>query len=256
VEERKEKNLETYKRIKNTSTVALVVSLILVINLIIVLSDIHIVKTIIYDMPLVVRLMFVLLTVISCLFLLPLFATYFFSSAVYAYIKHQKIHYIDIAAIATIGIFYTLYFTGFCFKDMRYWSKAEIIDKMLSSYIEDNCYAEYRVKHGGMTHDSKTEAKAIKECSISLESVKKEAPQCFTMFRPNRCSGNVTHFDKDTNSFIKSEIEVYWYGRLRRRIDLNSEYLRFFVESELHMYGRYDGPVIGCCGTIKYGVWG
>jgi hypothetical protein len=136
---------------------------------------------------------------------------------------------------------------------MKYWSKAEIIDTMLNSYIKENCYEEYKIKHGTTIDMYKN---ATKECSITLESVKKEAPQCFKTFRKDSCKGNITHFDEETNSFIKSEIEVYRYGKISSHSSPNSEYLRFYVESGLNLNANDNDPIIGCCGTMQgSGMW-
>jgi hypothetical protein len=140
---------------------------------------------------------------------------------------------------------------------MRYLSKVEITDKIVDIYVNHNCYDEYRSKHDNMTYDSIRHKDVIKECSISFESIKQEAPQCFTDKRENNCKGTVTHFDKKANSVVKKEIYVYSYGEYGHGIFSSFEYLRYSIGSGLDMSEDRDNiPIMGCCGTVKsVGMW-
>jgi hypothetical protein len=100
---------------------------------------------------------------------------------------------------------------------MRYLSKGELIDIKLQSSTNSNCNAEYKAKHNINIEEALWKNQSIdakKECSISFESIKREAPQCFTDNRADVCIGTVTHFDTRMQLVVKKEIEVYhYYGR-------------------------------------------
>jgi hypothetical protein len=227
------------------SLILFIICMILLINFILPLCNISIN---IRDVSL--RLISILLFFVFVPFL-PIYILYLLFSTIFIYNKYKKIIYINIVSAVILSIFFTLYFTGFCFKEMRYWSKAEIIDKMLKSYIDGHCDRKYKLKNNNSTEIIK------EECSISLESIKQEAPQCFTNRRKNSCKGTVTHFDKKTNSIIKSEIDIYRYGSYSHGSFGSYEYKRYYVNSDLNKYDRNDNsPIIGCCGTIKGpGMW-
>ncbi|MDR0666920.1 MAG: hypothetical protein LBF71_05880 [Campylobacteraceae bacterium] len=255
MEEEKEKKLKTYKNIRKISTITFIACAVLVINFIPFLYMHENGKAIgfIFLPPAILGL-------ISLPLLLPLQILYFFLSSVYTYIKFKKIPYINIAAITIIGIFYTLYFTGFCFKDMRYWSKAEIIDRAVSAHVWHSCEQEYTIKYGYFPRKKGSALtdydKITDKCSITFESVKQEAPQCFKDKRQDRCRGTVTHFDKETNTTIKSEIEIYSYDPFYARKIINYPYKKFEVESDLDLYRDGNRYVVSPCGVPKcYGCW-
>jgi hypothetical protein len=113
MEEKKEKYLETYKIIKKTSTVMFVIGVILLINIVVVLYMDDKIHNSLFVVP-------VIICFFSFMLFLPLQIIYFLCSAIYVRIKFKEVPYINIISIALICIFYMLYYTGFCFKDMRY----------------------------------------------------------------------------------------------------------------------------------------
>jgi hypothetical protein len=62
---------------------------------------------------------------------------------------------------------------------MRYLSKAEMADKIIDIFVNDNCYEECKSKQSNAVYTSKLQEIANKECSISIESIKREAPKLF-----------------------------------------------------------------------------
>jgi hypothetical protein len=102
-----------------------------------------------------------------------------------------------VCPLITLLSWLTLQYTGFCFQEMRYVSKNEMIDKALNEFVRDNCIYEYNYKNNikniALSNDQINEA--LNQCSISLESLRKEAPQCFTDDRPDKCKGDITYFN-------------------------------------------------------------
>ncbi|MDR2080502.1 MAG: hypothetical protein LBP54_01240 [Campylobacteraceae bacterium] len=186
------------------------------------------------------------------MFFLFIYIPYILFSTIFVYFKYKNIIYINIISIAILCTFYILYTTGFCFQEMRYLRKAELIDTMLNFYINIGCNSEYKSKHGDIVYKDAKHKDIIKECSVSLESIKQEAPQCFTDKRPNKCRGTVTHFDKKTNSVIKKEIYIYGYSKSGHGSFSSYEYIRYSISSGLDMSEDRDNiSIMGCCGTIK-----
>lgn len=189
----------------------------------------------------------------------PLYFIYVVISTLYILVKHKKLFHLDAVVFLMFICIITLYLTGFCFSQMRYWSKGELIDKMLQGYANGNCYAEYKIKNNiqdkHLLGDDYT--MATKECSAKFESIKAEAPQCFTSSRPDVCKGVVTHFDKKTQSVIKSKIEVYrWYGDNSGSIG-NLPFKRIEISSGLNVDpDNMNVDLISSCGDIKcYSCW-
>jgi hypothetical protein len=241
------------------SLILFIICMILLINFILPLCNISIN---IRDVSL--RLISILLFFVFVPFL-PIYILYLLFSTIFIYNKYKKIIYINIVSAAILSIFFTLYFTGFCFKEMRYWSKAEIIDVAISAHIWRSCEQEYRIKYGdlpklenpkrGSSHIDYD--KIYSECSIiSFEKVKEEAPQCFTHKRKNSCKGTVTHFDKKTNATVKSEVEIYSYYPFYADNIMNHIYKRFYVGSDLDLFRDGNRFVVSACGGVDcYGCW-
>ncbi|MDR2081986.1 MAG: hypothetical protein LBP54_08925 [Campylobacteraceae bacterium] len=230
------------------STVLFVICMILLVNLIIILHFSGYSKD------------WIIQAVLFLLFIpfLPFYILHILFSTIFIYLKYKKIIYVNVVSIILLGAFYILYTTGFCFKEMRYFSKAELTDIVTDMYANYNCFEEYKSKHSNVTYTSKLQEIANKECSISFESIKREAPQCFTNKRPNKCKGTITYFDKEMNSLVKKEVYIYEIsGRGDRGGFISYEYLRYFISSGLDMRDNRDNSLlIGCCGTVKsVGRW-
>jgi hypothetical protein len=185
------------------------------------------------------------------IFYIPIYFIYITILTFYIYFKYSKIFNLNSIVFLIFVITLMLHCTGFCFKEMRYLSKGELIDIKLQSSINSNCDAEYKAKYDiNMEINQPIDAK--KECSISFESIKMEAPQCFTDNRADVCIGTVTHFDTKMQSVVKKEIEVYrYYGR-----EYNYNIMRvvsFSIISALGVSRSGEPPMrISSCGCQDY----
>jgi hypothetical protein len=184
-------------------------------------------------------------------FLLP-YLLYITVITIFIFIKYKKILFLNLAAVFILIVWLILYLTGFCFSQMRYVSKAEIIDFGLKNKIWVSCLGEYKAKNNinekYLSADNKTVAK--EECSFNLESIKQEAPQCFGDTRNDTCMGVVTYFDTETKSTKKENIEIY---RLKTaRTWFKHFCYKFRVLSDIYKdEGKYSDFPISPCGDYE-----
>ena len=136
------------------------------------------------------------------LYVVPYFI-YLVISLIVVYLCYRKILTLNIIAILIMAIIVWLNATGFCYKTMSFVSpnKATIIDEAMDLRIEYKCRDEkYTRKKMGLEE---------KECSVSFNSIKEEAPHCFTENRPDKCVGEITHFDERIGDIVKKEMVIY-----------------------------------------------
>jgi hypothetical protein len=159
---------------------------------------------------------YIVIIVLQYLFSSIYFAAYFIFTTIttfYMTIKYKKFLHPSSIGFITITIFLFLIFTGFCFKSGKYLSKNEIIDTAIKINIQWQCQEEYKHKYIGdnVTTWSYVQDDVDKKCSISLEGIKQEAPQCFTNKRADTCNGTVTLYDKKTHTLKTSYLKIYSY---------------------------------------------
>jgi hypothetical protein len=136
------------------------------------------------------------------LYVVPYFI-YLVVSLIVVYFCYRKILVLSIIALLVIGLLASLNATGFCYKTMSFVSpnKATIIDKAIALYVEDRCnHEKYIIKNMGLEE---------KECSVSFNSIKEEAPHCFTKDRPDKCVGDITYLDFESGDIVKKEMVIY-----------------------------------------------
>jgi hypothetical protein len=251
MEEQKDKKLKTYQKISNLLCCIFIIFIIP--HIVFIVSG----KVIFYGF------------LAFCLFLIsllciPLLIIYILIWSIYLYFKSNKIIHLNSIVLLLFAIFFTLHVTGFCFKEMRYLSKAEIIDKAVSAHLSRSCRQEYEIKYGKLpqlekpTRDGYMDWDKIESgCSVTtFEDLKQEAPQCFQEERLNKCRGTVTHFDKKANTIVKSEIEIYSYSTFYANNIMNRAYKRFDIESDLDLYRDGNRYVVSACGVVDcYGCF-
>ena len=149
------------------------------------------------------------------IYIIPYFI-YLVISLVVVYFAYRKILFLNIIALLVIVTIIGLNMNGFCYKTKSFMNsnKAAIIDKAIVLRIESVCNHEKDVrKEMGLEE---------KECTISLESVKEEAPHCFTKDRPDECKGDITYFNGYSGfggsiEVVKESIVIYRVNEISRR---------------------------------------
>ncbi|MDR0468039.1 MAG: hypothetical protein LBG67_04225 [Campylobacteraceae bacterium] len=140
-------------------------------------------------------------------YIIPYFI-YLVISLVVVYFAYRKMLFLNIIALLVIVTIIGLKMNGFCYKTKSFMNsnKAAIIDKAIALHIKSVCNHEKDVrKEMGLEE---------KECSISLESIKEEAPHCFTKDRPDECKGDITYFNGYSGfggsiEVVKESIVIY-----------------------------------------------
>jgi hypothetical protein len=193
-----------------------------------------------------VRNVFFLILTLFVIFIYYPFYLIFLMAAICRSIIRRKIDGLNTTVFLILTLLITLQYTGFCFEQMRYVGKNEMIDKALDTFIKMNCVYEYKGKNSierNVSLNDKQLHDATSECTVSLETLKKEAPQCFTDNRPNRCEGNITYYDSHEQKIVNRNAVVYSYSLYFYGF-FNSYPVLFSVWSFL---ANYDGYFVNGC---------
>jgi hypothetical protein len=152
----------------------------------------------------------------------------------------------------------------------RELNKTELIDIAMKKHVVNICYEEKLFKEcilkGGaddlqkICYGEKWDRKSDDvKCSLSLESLKEEAPHCFTGQRSDTCYGVVTHFDFDKKETVKREMVIYKYSPFTYSYDFlsyNNGKKFYYISTGLDYDPDDNDYVLSSCGTAKcYGCW-
>jgi hypothetical protein len=132
----------------------------------------------------------------------PLYLVYVVISLIVVYFCYRKILVLNIIVLSVIVVLLGLDATGFCHETKSFTpNKVAMIDEAVAGHISYRCnHEEYIRKKMGLEE---------KECSVSFNSIKEEAPHCFTKDRTDECVGDITYFDFKSGDIVKKNMMIY-----------------------------------------------